>query len=256
MKKVSIIGSGNVATHLAKVMFSYGYIIHEVYSKTKENAEKLAKKVNAQVIYQIADLDVINIDLIIISVNDDQIHSVSNSIPRSNSVIVHTSGTKNIDELSKHQKRGVFYPLQTFSKEVDISFENIPICLEADSENTFSILNEIANTISKNVRVTNSENRKEIHLAAVFACNFTNHMLALASNILEEGNQDLSILEPLIKETIKKSFLSSPKLVQTGPAIREDMEVINKQIKRLEGTPIVQKLYQDISNSIIKLKNE
>lgn len=256
MKNISFIGSGNVATHLAKALKNAGFQINEIYSSHIENSQELAQKVGAMAIKKLADLDVVNLDLLIISVNDDAIKNVAELIPNSNAILVHTSGTKDIAELGSHKNIGVFYPLQTFSKEREIEFDSVPVCIEANSERVQNQIHKIARTISSDVRLTNSLKRADIHVAAVIACNFSNHLLALSQMVLEESGEDLSILKPLMQETISKAFSNSPSEVQTGPAQRGDVEVIKKHLKRLEANPDLQKLYQDLSNSIIKLKNE
>ncbi len=256
MKKVSFIGSGNVATHLALGLQEAGMDICEIFSSTPKNALKLASKVGAKAVSSITDLDVQGVDVIIISIKDDLIHSVSNAIGVSSTLIVHTSGTKSMDELSKHENRGVFYPLQTFSIESELKLSNIPFCVEASNLEELEILKEMASLLSADVRITNEETRKSIHVAAVVACNFSNHMFALAEQLLLETGEDLSILKPLIEETVSKALDNHPKEVQTGPAVREDQEVLKNHLHRLKGNPDFQKLYQDISNSIIKLKNE
>ena len=257
MKKVSFIGAGNVATHLAKGLFDAGVDIYQVFSKSIENADELAEKVNALAIQSLACLNLNPVDVLIISVKDDVIPLLAKSLSSAKTIVVHTSGTRSIDLLSDHQKRGVFYPLQTFSKQTAMSLKNVPFCIEANSPETEEELVELAKLLSDDVRLIDEATRKEIHVAAVVACNFSNHMFALADELLQNSGADVSILQPLILETVSKAMNAKhPKEVQTGPALREDYEVIKNHMERLEGCPTFQKLYQDISNSIIKLKNE
>ena len=257
MKKVSFIGAGNVATHLAKGLFDAGIDIYQVFSKNIENADELAEKVNALAIQSLACLNLNAVDFLIISVKDDVIPLLAKSLSSTETIVVHTSGTRSIDLLSDHPKRGVFYPLQTFSKHTAMSLKNVPFCIEANSQETEAELVELAQFLSEDVRLIDEPTRKEIHIAAVVACNFSNHMFALADKLLQDSGADFSILQPLILETVSKAMnVAHPKNVQTGPAVREDYEVIKKHLERLEGNPSFQNLYQDISNSIIKLKNE
>lgn len=256
MKKVSFIGSGNVATHLAKGLFSKGVEVYQVFSKSIENAEALAEEVDALAIQSLACLNLNNVDVLIISVKDDLIGSISDAITTQDTIVVHTSGTKSIEELGTHEHCGVFYPLQTFSKQTKMSLDNVPFCIEANSRGVEEQLVTLASMVSTDVRLIDEEARKNIHVAAVIACNFSNHLLAQAQEVLAYSNQDLSILKPLMVETISKAFQTDPKKVQTGPAARGDLEVIKNHMERLESNPELQKIYSELSNSIIRLNNE
>ena len=254
MKKVSFIGSGNVATHLAKGFMDKGIQIKQVFSLNLSKAELLANAVSAEGINDINLLDTEDVDLIILSVKDDVIEEIAQSFDSNNVTIVHTSGTVPMKALAAHKNYGVLYPLQTFSKLKEMDLSNIPFCVEGNSKRVCIELIDYSAVISNDVRKVDSLARKSIHLSAVFACNFTNHMLAVADKILHESQQDISILKPLIEETIKKALSSSPAKVQTGPAIRKDYDVIEHHIGRLEGNPLLQNIYKDITESIINWK--
>jgi len=256
MNKVSIIGSGNVATHLAQGLFDSGITINQIFSRDIENAKSLAAKVNAEAINTLSVLDTEAIDILLISVKDDVIKEVSKKINSSNIVIAHTSGTIEMEALSNHQNFGVFYPLQTFSKNKEVDLSNIPFCIEGSDKNTKLALLNLANQLSKDVRFIDSITRKSIHLSAVFACNFSNHMLAIADLLLKESGQDLSVLKPLVQETISKAFDTSPNEGQTGPAARNDQEVMQNHVTQLANQPQLQDIYTTISESIKKFKNE
>lgn len=256
MNTISIIGSGNVATHLAMGLFDSGITIKQVFSRDIESANSIAQKVNAEAINTLFNLDTESIDILIISVKDDVISEVAKSIDSSSIVIAHTSGTVGIEALNNHKKYGVFYPLQTFSKNKEIDLSTIPFCIEGNDKNTKLVLLNLANYLSTDVRFIDSNTRKSIHLAAVFACNFSNHMLAIADGLLKESGQDLSILKPLVQETISKAFATSPSEGQTGPAVRNDMEVMQSHLAQLEKNPQLQDIYTAISNSINTFKNE
>lgn len=256
MKKVSFIGSGNVATHLAKGFRAKGVQIKQVFSLNLAKAEMLAKAVNAQGIDDISLLDIHDVDVIILSVKDDIIEQIAGHFDSKNAIVVHTSGTVSMKSLITHKNHGVIYPLQTFSKCKEMDLSNIPFCVEGNSQEVCDKLMKISAVISNDVRKVDSLARKTIHLSAVFACNFTNHMLAVADKILHESEQDISILKPLIEETIKKALSSSPEEVQTGPAIRKDYDVIEHHISRLDGNPLLQNIYRDISESIINWKKQ
>lgn len=219
---MAFIGAGNVATHLAKAFFELGIPIGQVYSRSIVHARQLAAQVNATPITTLSALTLTSVDLIVISVKDDAIEAVAQLIPPSSAIVVHTSGTKGMDVLAHHRQRGVFYPLQTFSIHRAISLSYVPFCIEGNSKSTTQTLVDLASSLSKCVRVIDTEKRQAIHVAAVFACNFTNHMLALASDILDQKGEGLDLLKPLVEETMHKAFLGSPKAVQTGPGVRED----------------------------------
>jgi len=248
--KIVLLGSGNVATHLAKALKSKGEEIVQVYSQNLDNAILLAQSIATE---SIGDLNEIkqNADLYIISVKDDAIESVAKSLKNVTGLVVHTSGTTDINILSSQvTKAGVFYPLQTFSKEKEVSFENIPLCIEANDESQLTILSNLAAKISREVYKLNGEKRKVLHLAAVFACNFPNHLYALANEILSQNGLDFEIIRPLIAETADKVMSNLPENVQTGPAVRADESTLNKHLSMLTDMPELQNIYQTLSDSI------
>ena len=256
MVKVTFIGSGNVATHLAKAFFSKGVQVAQVFSPNLMHANELANEVNAEAINELNDIDVDEVSLIIIAIKDDEIKTISKKMNSLNIPVVHTSGTVSMNAVSNNSLHGVFYPLQTFSKEKKMDISNVPFCIEASSKPVRNLLIDLASVISNDVRNIDSETRKSLHVAAVFACNFSNHMLAIADELLSESGQDISILNPLVQETIQKALSAKPADVQTGPAVRKDSAVIESHIMRLEGKPSVQNIYKDITQSIINWKNE
>ncbi len=251
MIKIGIIGSGNVATHLANGLSKTANVIG-IYSKTKANATTLAKKVKSKFV-SLSELEA-NAELIIIAVNDDQIEKVAKQLKSSKKLIVHTSGSVSSEVLKKARisNYGVFYPLQTFSKSKKVDFSNIPICVYSPNKKSLSILKKLASALSGNVTVIDDEQRKIIHLAAVFACNFSNHMYAIADDILKENNLSLDLLKPLIAETANKIQRITPKEAQTGPAKRKDNNTIKKQLKMLEDNADWQKIYKLVTQNIQK----
>ena len=248
MKNIILVGSGNVATHLGIALQKSNYPIVQVYSRSIENAKKLAKKLNTEFTNDLTQLK--SADLIIVSVNDDAISSVLSQIK--DTTIVHTSGSVGMtvfnDSFSNY---GVFYPLQTFNKEVNINISEIPFCIEGNSLAFEKQLTTLAKKLSENVVVMDSEQRKQVHIAAVFACNFSNQMFSIADDLLKEKNLNFEILLPLIKQTIAKLETNKPKAVQTGPAKRNDTNVIEQHINGIQKQEI-KDLYQKISSNIIK----
>lgn len=248
--KIVLLGSGNVATHLAKALKSKGEEIVQVYSQNLDNATLLAQSIATEAIDDLNEIKQ-NADLYIISVKDDAIESVAKSLKNVTGLVVHTSGTTDINILSSQvTKAGVFYPLQTFSKEKAVSFENIPLCIEANDESQLTILSNLAAKISREVYKLNGEKRKVLHLAAVFACNFPNHLYTLANKILSQNDLDFEIIRPLIAETADKVRSNLPENVQTGPAVRADESTLNKHLSMLTDMPEVQNIYQTLSDSI------
>lgn len=248
--KVVIIGAGNVATHLAKAFKAVNVQVTQVWSYHYENALLLANQVDAAAIKELSALDTAA-DLCLIAVKDDAIAELLPQLTAFKGIIAHTSGAVSIDVFEGLIKKyGVFYPLQTFSKSKAVNFSNIPICVEANDENTLTVLKEIANKLSTNVTEVNSEKRKILHLSAVFACNFTNHLYALAQEVLTVNGLDFDILRPLIAETANKVQDELPLNVQTGPAIRNDNETIKKHEQLLKGQPALLEIYKTLSNSI------
>ena len=248
MKNIVLIGSGNLATQLSLSLVNNGYNIIQVWSQHLKNANKLANKLNCNATDSLKNL--VKADLYIIAVKDDKIKSIVNTIAVDD--IVHTSGGTDIDIFeNRFNNFGVFYPLQTFNKEIDINFDNIPICIEANNKEFVSKLNKLAESLSKSITVLNSKQRKKLHVAAVFACNFSNHMYTNAYNLLKEDNIDFKLLIPLINQTILKLNDNKPEDVQTGPAKRKDVKLIKHQLEIISNKK-TKDLYQFITNSIIE----
>jgi predicted short-subunit dehydrogenase-like oxidoreductase (DUF2520 family) len=249
--KIVIIGAGNVATHLALALQKSGHTIAQVYSKRLSSAGSLAKMLRCASTDLIQNID-ITADLYIVAIKDDAISEVAELLNLKNKIIVHTSGSVGMNVLKPASKNyGVFYPLQTFSKTSKVNFKTVPICLEANNTNTLNKLIAVAESISSNVQKINTEQRKTIHVAAVFACNFTNHLYAIADCLLAADNLSLDILKPLIEETAKKIKENSPANVQTGPAARNDKKTMDNQLQMLAKQKDYQQIYKLLSKSIM-----
>jgi predicted short-subunit dehydrogenase-like oxidoreductase (DUF2520 family) len=251
IKSVSIIGSGNLATHLARCLFLKGIQIRQIFSRNSLHAAALAHNVSAETISDIRDLRAA--DLIIICVTDSAIAEVSNQIPGIGGLVVHTSGSTSLNILEKHVAYGIFYPFQTFSRNVEVDFDKVPMFIEANNSLNTNLLVELAQTISSNVRVLTSEQRLKLHLAAVFACNFTNHMYTIAKDILTDADIPFDLLYPLIRETTEKVIKTgNPINAQTGPAVRSNIEILERHKELLGHKPLWQKIYTFVSNSIME----
>lgn len=247
---IVLLGSGNVATSLAKALKNAGERLLQVYSPNIEHAVFLAKQVGAEGISNLSEV-VRDADLYIISVKDDAIEQVAQSLTEVSGLVVHTSGTTDIKSLAGHLKRvGVFYPLQTFSKSRLVSLDDVPLCLESSSDDDLGILITLAERLSSRVYQLNGEKRKVLHLSAVFACNFPNHLYALAAEVLQQSGLDFDIMRPLIRETADKVMVNMPLDMQTGPSVRKDESTVNKHLSMLNNLPHLQEIYQTLSNSI------
>ena len=229
MITILIVGKGNVATHLYTAFLKVSHI--EV---TQISSRKLDQISSA--------------DVTIIAVSDDVISEVSAKIK--NSFVVHTSGSASIYDLENKGRKGVLYMLQTFSKDVDLDFTEVPICIEALHKAESQFLKELGYALGGKVHKVNSDQRKALHLAAVFANNFTNHIYRIAHEICEKDSAEFDILKPLIKETARKIETVSPYRAQTGPAKRGDKKTIKKQLKALDNS--THKAIYDIMTKSIK----
>ncbi len=254
IENVVIIGAGNLATQLALALHEKNIGIRQIYSRTKESAEELAQKVNAPYTTELSKLDK-DADLYVIAVKDSAIQEVLENLQLDeNRVIVHTAGSVDMQVFEGFsQNYGVFYPLQTFSKVRKVDFSNIPICIEASHPTILVKLEDLAGRLSGTIRQINSEERKTLHLAAVFANNFVNHFYAIGAELLHEHKMSFDLLKPLIQETAAKIESLRPLEAQTGPAKRNDQTVIQTQLKMLHNQPEYQKIYSFVSESIFQL---
>ena len=251
--RITLIGSGNVATHLAAAFKNAGHNIVQVYSRDMQNAALLAYHVKADAI---DDLQNINpqTDLFVIAVKDDAIGPIAQQLAKYQQPIVHTSGATDLYTLLAFADNvGVFYPLQTFSKTKEVNFWNVPVCIEAKDDTLAKTLQELAQSISNKVYFIDSAQRKTLHLAAVFACNFPNYLYNIAQQLLAKQDIDFELLRPLILETAEKVQQDLPANVQTGPAVRNDEITLRDHLQLLNDEPQLQQLYNFLSQGIIKL---
>lgn len=253
MIRITLIGSGNVAQHLIKAFAKSEVVeIVQVFSRKKETLASLIdfdKIVNDYESLKEADL-------YIIAVSDKAISEVSKQLSFQNRVVVHTSGAASLDVLDPKNRKGVFYPLQTFSKNKEIDFSTIPMCLEAENTFDFRVLETVAKSISNAVFAINSDQRKALHVAAVFVNNFTNHLYQIGQEICDEHKVPFEVLKPLIQETAEKINTLTPIDAQTGPAKRHDSTTIDAHLEYLSNENqknIYKILTQSIQNNGKKL---
>jgi len=248
--KISFIGSGNVAFNLAKAFDLSGYQIHQVISRNEQTGKELSGKYAAFYDKEISHL-MADADFILLCIPDKAIETIASQIKVSGPIIMHCAGSCSLKTLSDHvNPAAVFYPLQTFTKDRKVDFNKIPILVEAVDFKTYQIVRDLAFSISNRVVELDSEKRLYLHLAAVIANNFTNHLLAQSEKIVKMQQLPFDLLKPLVEETVKKAFEGSPSLNQTGPAIRKDQTTIQKHLEMLTGDDDLKKLYQMISDHI------
>ncbi len=280
--KITLIGAGNLATHLGRALFNAGHSIIQVFSRTQESAEVLAMQffpqsqtAHASLQSQSEPISVLNpahaspqsqsepisalsrlspdADIYIIAVKDSALAQVIPQVCSVNprAVFVHTAGSMSIscfDGYASHY--GVFYPMQTFSKARQVDFSVIPCFLEASDLDTAQVLKTLADSITSSVFYLDSDRRRYLHLAAVFACNFTNHCYALAQQVLQRSDLPFDVMLPLIDETAAKVHQMSPCKAQTGPAVRYDQNVMDAQIRLIADDPLLKDIYERMSMSI------
>ena len=248
------VGSGRVATHLSKALVASGMSCRGVYSRTKSHAEVLARALGSPGLSSVDEAWESDVDFVLLAVSDNALVRISEEIPDGRAVtpvVLHTSGGTPMHVLRKAPDHGVLYPLQTFSEERELAVSDIPLFLEASSPRSREMLEEIAHALdTKRVNFCNSLQRRYLHVAAVFACNFVNHMYASAYEIMEMGGLSPEVLVPLMQETLGKLDSMSPTAGQTGPAVRGDNETIERHLDLLGERPDLGRLYTEVSRSI------
>lgn len=248
---IVLLGSGNVATHLGGALVAAGHRVKQVYSRTGEHVQVLAATLGATATTDLATIDV-QADIYIIAVNDDALAEVAAQLPNIlQGTVVHTAGSVDMAVLAAYAAEyGVLYPLQTFSKVKAVDFSTVPLAVEASGKAALVRLEALANSLSKRVFRCDSKQRLSLHVAAVFACNFSNHLYTIAADILNEYGLDFDLIRPLILETAQKVMEHQPKDVQTGPAVRNDIHTMAKHLELLEANPSLAQLYRLVSKQI------
>ncbi len=245
---IIFIGAGNLATNLGKALYRAGHEIIQVYSRTPESAQMMADLFEATATINIDDVRT-DADVYIFSVKDSALEGLAEALASrvSDKLFVHTAGSMAMDVLPV-ENRGVLYPMQTFSKTREVSFHKIPVFLEASNANSSDVLHALTNDISSKVYDMSSDDRKYLHLSAVFCCNFANHCYALGAELLEKHDIPFDVMLPLIDETARKVHAMNPHDAQTGPAVRWDENVIEKQKALLDGN--IKEVYELMSESV------
>ncbi len=246
MTSINIIGTGNVAWHMAQAVYAAeNYSLQGVAGRSEKSLEDF--KSLARESTDIHKLTPSDITMIIVS--DDAIKKVAEKIPYTSGVFIHTSGSVSINALESYVNHGVFYPLQSFSKVVPVNFKEVPICIEASSKSNLRVLEELGFALSEKVAPISSTQRKKLHLAAVFVNNFSNHCFTIAQELCDQQEVPFDLLRPLLNTTANKALSHKPSEVQTGPAKRNDQETIASHINQLSN-PMQQEVYKILSEAI------
>ncbi len=254
VKKICLIGAGNVGFHLGKRLFKKEHNIVQVFSRKIAKAEYLSTKIKAQAIDDLSDL-VIDADFYIIAVHDDAIKEVSDKISQKKGIVVHTSGSINTDRLDKHSEYGSFYPLQTFTIKNKPDWKTIPFCYCGNNSSSEKKIKQLVRSISKNDNKITDEQRLSLHLPAVIVNNFTNHLIGIAKDICFKHSVPFELLVPLLRESLKKAEIHNPYEIQTGPARRDDQKTIKKHLSLLSKEQY-RAVYKLLSESILKTEAE
>lgn len=239
--KVALVGTGNMAHNLGRALVESKVHLIGVCARDVHKRSSLATSLACD---ELDWADLVSADVVVLAVSDDAISEVSTLVPQG-PIVVHTSGAVAMTAI-QHDRAGVLYPLQTMTTDQKVDWQSVPICVEGDT----IVLEPLASLLSDVVHVIDSETRKKVHLAAVLVNNFSNHLYTLASDWLEEQKVDFSILHPLLLETARKAVASDPASVQTGPARRGDVKVINQHLALLDNNSLTD-IYRLMTDSIL-----
>ncbi len=250
--KVFIIGTGNVAAALGKAVISSGHELKGITGRNTGLSKSLADKLNCK-LFLFPDEIPVNFDLYILAIKDDAIPEVVNQLPALKGIVAHTSGTASMDVLKRFSSSGVFYPVASITPNKPRNFNKVPICIEGSDEKTFSKLMAFADSLSGELYALDSDQRAALHVAAVFANNFTNYILGISEHILQSNHLPASLLKSLVKSTVENNFSKGSYLSQTGPALRNDQKTIARHLKFLDSNKEYKKIYEIITKQIIAI---
>jgi len=248
--RISILGAGNLATRLGIALKSVGYDVVQVYSRTEQSAQTLAKLLGAEAVTRPEALKS-DASLYLCALKDDALVEILDRVDVGNGILIHTAGSLPLKVLEPYaDKTGVFYPLQTFNKERMVDFKTIPVFVEASDKVVLYVLKQLADDLGSTLYEVSSEQRLKLHLSAVFACNFVNYLYSVSSDLLAEQHLPFEVLKPLILETAAKVQTLAPSQAQTGPAVRFDRHVMDKHLAQLSGHSAWKTLYKELSEGI------
>ncbi|GEM52967.1 DUF2520 domain-containing protein [Empedobacter brevis] len=248
MSSIVILGAGNVAFHLTRALIENTCNVRQIFNRTLEHAKEIGEANRISYTDRISEIE--KADIYIIASADSGIEEFSHYIPYDDVLVVHTSGSSPLSVLKGDYRKGVFYPLQTFSKERTMRYDNIPFFIEAENPDDLKKLNELGSRISSEVHELNFASRMQVHMTGVWANNFVNHLYYIAGNICEQNNVPFDVLLPLIQETANKVIEMNPKDAQTGPAKRGDQMIIDRHLEALQNDSRLLQIYQLLTDSI------
>ena len=255
IKHIVLFGAGNVATHLSKALVRKGFSVVQIFNRTEEEGKQLARLVGASYTSSLNQIQP-DADLYILALSDTAIPEIAFRLRVRKGIVVHTSGSVGMEALQHtSEKTGVLYPLQTFRKGKRISFDSIPVCVEANHPDVERTLVGMAEKLSSNVNVISSGQREILHLTAVFAGNFTNYLYTISEELLLQYNIPFDLLKPLIKQTAANIRHSDLFSLQTGPSVRGDKQIIEKHLELLKDQKSYLEIYDMISKQIIQHKH-
>jgi len=247
--QINLIGAGNVAWHLSNAFSNTDYTIKQVYSRTFNKAQQLANTFGYEAVKNPTDFE--EAEAIILAVDDNQIEAVANELPNPfNAVVIHTSGSVSIDALQAHKHAAVYWMIESLTANKKVNYSQIPIIVHYSDAHANNLVNELARTISSNVHILADTERRKLHLAAVMANNFTNHLFGLMKQYTFQNNLDFNLLKPIIDSTIESAVQGDPLALQTGPAIRRDYKTLQAHLALLEHHKPIAAIYEALSNSI------
>lgn len=255
IERIVIVGAGNLATNLGEALRREGRGVEQVFSRTRESAAALAERLGCAYTTSLEDI-ISDADLYIVSVKDEVVGEVARKVAEraGDGIVVHTAGSIPMSVFGEtHARHGVLYPMQTFSKQKIVDFRELSIFVEASDEDTLAALEHFARMLTDNVYRLDSEQRRYLHLAAVFACNFANHCFTLADDVLASQGLPFNVMMPLIRETVGKLAVMAPRDAQTGPAARGDLNVIEAQ-RQLISNELSLTVYDAMTNGILHYK--
>jgi predicted short-subunit dehydrogenase-like oxidoreductase (DUF2520 family) len=253
---ISFAGAGRVAGTLCREMYHEGHTIRLIVSESEKRGGSLARSCEAEWSRELKYFG--PTDIVIVAVPDHMLEEVLYKIDcPPDTLVVHTAGSIGLDVFpEKIRRKGILYPLQTFSPERKVLFRDLPFFLESADKTSLGILEDLSKSIGGKVYFADTDHRRLLHLAAIFVCNFTNHMLTAGKDIATKAGFPFEVLRPLIEETFSKALEIGPEKSQTGPAVRNDRNTIEKHLELLSFSPELQQMYKEITMSIIKFHNK
>lgn len=251
--KISLIGTGRVASYLFPKLLTAGIEVKQVVATDVNKALNLTKGSPAQALVDV-DLLKNEVDLVLVCVQDDYIAHVSSQIPEGDYLVAHTSGAQSLNKLHHKNRRGIFYPLMSLRQHSTVDIEKIPFCVEAEASSDLKLLEEFAHILGAKAHEMDSTQRAVLHMGAVFSQNFTNHLIARAQNFMEENHISFNLLFPLLQQSIDNLKEDKAFDLQTGPAIRQDEQTINRHLSLLKHNTDIE-IYKLLTQSIQQTHN-